>query len=208
MTHGGEMIKKKLSPFGYRDNRDAIWFYVRQFRVFTLDQLEDCTRINRDTIKSYLQGLQKAGYVKHLGKPDPKNGTGNRHVSGQYQLISDCGVEAPKINRQGRLVNTGDKREQMWRTMKILNEFTYRDLAINASIEDSAISNDDAKSYCNKLAKAGYLAVVKKGTRTSLTRYRFLNSKNTGPKPPRVKKVTQVFDPNTNKVMWTSGGDS
>ncbi len=205
---GGETMKTKSSPFGYRENRDQMWIVIREKQEFTINDIEDETRIIRTTIRSYLQGLVSGGYLQILN-PGERKKAGNTFLPERYELINDIGVEAPQVDRKGQEVNRGARREQMWRTMKVLGQFNYKDLAINASLEDSSVSEMDAKKYCNMLYKAGFLALKKRGKPGgTLNVYLFLNSKNTGPKPPRIKQITQVWDANTDKVMYESGGAS
>lgn len=206
MMAGGEIVKTKISPFGYQENREKIWQAIRQRQIFSVDQLEDATRINRDTIKSYLQGLQAAGYIK-IKEAVKRTEKGNSYLSASYMLVNDVGVDAPKLDRKGNHITRGDARDHMWRTMKVLSTFTYRDLAIQASTQEITINEMDAKKYCNHLRKAGYLAIVKKGKPGGvLNVYQFMKSKNTGPKPPVIRQVTQVFDPNKDAVVFQSGG--
>ncbi|HVT35748.1 MAG TPA: hypothetical protein VHE37_09190, partial [Nevskiaceae bacterium] len=43
--------------------RDAVWHAIRALRKFTVGDLERATRQPQDTLRSYLQGLQKAGFI-------------------------------------------------------------------------------------------------------------------------------------------------
>ena len=177
--------------------RQGIWEEIRaQRQGFTLTSLSAATDIHKDTIRTYLQGLEAAGYIhKTFGSP----------IS-SYHLERDVGVEAPRITRDGKPVTQGAAREQMWRTMKIMGDFSWRDLAIAASTEAVVVAESDAKDYCANLVLGGYLVVVSKGQGTgkgaSPSRYRFNRSRNTGPRPPMVQRLKSVFDPNLRKIVW------
>lgn len=177
--------------------RQAIWEEIRaQRQGFTLTSLAAATDIHKDTIRSYLQGLEAAGYI-HRTFESPISG---------YHLERDVGVEAPRVTKDGKPVTQGSGREQMWRTMKIMGDFSWRDLAIAASTEAVVVAESDAQDYCGNLAKAGYLVVVVKGKGTgkgaSPSRYRFNRIRNTGPRPPMVQRLKSVFDPNLCKIVW------
>lgn len=101
----------------------------------------------------------------------------------------------------------------MWRTMRILKEFSAKDLAIQASTETVKVAEGEAKTYVHYLHKAGYLVIVsphRSGNRSmtgKLARYRLIISKFSGPKPPVIQRIKQVFDPNAGKVVWKGGTD-
>lgn len=43
-------------------------------------------------------------------------------------------------------------------------------------------------------------------------RYRFIAGRNSGPRPPQVQRLKQVYDPNLDRVVWrheaaAQGGD-
>jgi hypothetical protein len=118
-------------------------------------------------------------------------------------LLKDVGVDAPRVRKNGEQVTQGLNREQMWRTMRILNSFNATELGVTASTEDVQIIVNDAKDYIGHLHKAGYLvqtALANNGG--GLARYRLFPTMNTGPRPPMVQRVKHVFDPNLNKIVW------
>lgn len=96
----------------------------------------------------------------------------------------------------------GAAQEQMWRTMKILSDFTFRDLAISASTEAVMVNEEAARDYLGALSAAGYLITVQKGGPNRPARYRFNRARNTGPKAPMIQRLKTVFDTNTRQVVW------
>lgn len=184
-----------------RAGREGVWEAIRKLGRFTVRALENRTRESQTMIRSYVQGLVHAGYVA----PEPDSDAGDRSTT--YRLVRDVGVDAPRVREDGTEVTQGRPREQMWRTMKIINEFSPRDLAIQASTEECPVAESDAKHYVRYLQRAGYLVMVDPGKPGVQARYRFLKSRNTGPKPPIIQRVRQVYDPNLQQVVWP-GGDS
>ncbi len=180
--------------------RDAVWAAIRRLgegAAFTPRDIERETDVPGKTVRDYLAGLAAAGYLAAVASKPL-----------MYALARDVGVEAPRVRKDGTEVTQGRGREQMWRTMKVMSTFTARDLAIHASTADSPVSQEDAKSYVGHLNRAGYLALVRqaKGGRPGQAQYRLLRSKNTGPKPPQIQRVKQVWDPNLQQVMWQGEG--
>ncbi len=139
-------------PYGRR----AIWLAFRELAQtgpVSLDALVLKTRINRGTIRTYLDSLVLGGYAEK-----------SAFVRGRttaYRLIRDVGVEHPRLNKRGEPVVTS--RETMWRSMKMLPAFTAADLAVTATTSKCTVSPTDARDYCKHLHAAGYLGVVQGG---------------------------------------------
>ncbi len=194
-----------LQAAGPRNDRQAIWEAIRKHGVngqaFTAadirSQLPAYPALSK--IRDYLIGLTAAEYL------DCKKGN-KAGMPNSYTLKRDTGIEAPRVRKDGSAVTQGLAREQMWRGMKVLNSFDANDLILAATTE---IKLNDAKDYIGHLHKAGYLALTEKSKPSGgLARYCLLPTKYTGPKPPMVQRIKQVFDPNLGKVVWSQGGAS
>lgn len=164
----------------------------------TVTQVAAHARVGRATTLTYIRGLTAAGILS-VSAPPP----GQAAV---YTLERDTGVRTPRVRRDGGPVTQGLARDRMWATAKILGSFSARDLALAASTEDFAVSEADAKSYVHYLHKGGYLALVSAAGRHVQATYRFLRSADSGPQPPQVQRVRQVWDPNLQKVVWSEDG--
>jgi hypothetical protein len=188
--------------------RQAVWQAVRRRKRFTLDDIWHDTKHERATVWSYLKALRAGGYIADDGKAPPRTQTlslkrpQEKHRLMTFKLIKDVGIEAPKLKPDGTPSVQGLPREQMWRTMKLVGDFTFRELAIAARTEIVNVSEEDARAYVKHLKAAGYLMVTKEATPRSLAVYRFVRSKNTGPRAPMIQRLKTVFDPNLCKVMW------
>lgn len=192
-----------LAASKWSQGRETIWAAVRKLRAFTLTELwraVEC-EIPKGTVESYLQGLVSGGYVtKQVGQRKP-----GRFVAARYELARDTGVDAPKVRRDGTPVEQGARRGQMWRTMRMLGDFSPQDLAVAASTAKTTVSAIDAGDYCKYLRKAGYLRCVQASKPGTQAVYSFVKARYTGPKPPQVQRVKQVFDPNVGEVVWPKG---
>lgn len=175
--------------------RDVIWEWIRTLGAFTLRDLTDATDIKPRTITGYLTGLVAAGYLE------------TELLEGRrtWRLIRDTGIEAPRVRADGTEVTQGRGTENLWRTMKILRQFTVAELAATAATDEVAISEATARSYTQALARADYLAVLPRNAPNAPARYRF--ARDTGPKPPQIQRVKLVFDPNTQEQIAIDGAE-
>ena len=193
---------------GGRGPRQQIWEVIRRQREdFTRTSIEKATRVDLATITSFLQSLDRAGYIEPTS--EPARFIERKH----YRLVQDCGVEAPRIDRSGAQVVQSRGTENMWRTMRIMGDFSPRELAMRASTDETTVSVETAKAYARHLTQAGYLIVVEaghtfiRGKGAKQTTYRLLPAKYTGPRPPMIQRTKTVYDPNLGKVVWQEEPD-
>ena len=201
-----------LRPAGFLDAREAAWAAMRELKQFTMDDLERKTKEKNSTLGTYLGSLVKAGFVEIVGHDTRRLSTKDRFAVKNmkhpaiYRLIKDQGVEAPRLKRDGSPVTQGRGRENMWISIKILRDFDWHELAVESSIDDVTVAPCEARDYLQHLYKAGYLQLVRASKPGTAARYRLLPGKFTGPKPPMIQRVKQVFDPNLGQVVWPKDG--
>ncbi len=102
------------------------------------------------------------------------------------------------------VVKTRSPEQNMWTAMRQLKSFSPRELAAHAATEATEVTLEMAQDYCRALLGAEYLTVARKaipGNRLAI--YRLV--KNTGPRPPRAKRVRAVVDDNTETVTVIGG---
>lgn len=196
------MAQKPVDQLRTDERREAVWAAIRTMKDFTLADVCAKTRLHKVSVRDYIIGLAAAGYIAHTSNRR-QPGTGGNPAK-VYTLTHDIGVEAPRVRKDGTPVTQGAGREQMWRTMRILGTFTAKELAVTASTETRGVALSEARAYIHYLHKAGYIFCAFRG---KWTVYRFNPRMYTGPKPPQVQRVKQVFDPNTGRVVWPKGGD-
>lgn len=100
-------------------------------------------------------------------------------------------------NQRRRMVASrgADKREKLWRAMRILRTFTIGELA--AVIELASVKSVSA--FCSELQRAGYLTVQRGNHHQhECARYRLI--RDTGPIAPWAMNYSAaVYDPNEDK---------
>lgn len=185
-----------LEYAGGKSPRQRIWEKIREIKAFTLDDLVGALpgTIHRDTTRAYVKALVAGGYLLH----QPNHPV--EYVD--YTLQKDNGVEAPRLRKDGSEVTQGREQENIWRTLRTVNHtVNYMELAALASTEQHPVAPAFARDYLANLHKAGYVNKIE-------NKYHLLPAKNTGPRPPMIQRIKQVYDPNLGRVVWSdSKGD-
>lgn len=169
------------------------WSVIRELRRFDRPLLVLRVQAHPTTVADYLRRLTLAGYV-------------TRSDNAVYELVNDQ-PDAPRLRRDGTpAAEPGIGQEQMWRSMKMLGEFSPRELAAAASTDAARVTPTTAASYVKHLWRAGYLLCVAEarfgvGKAGAQARYRLKPSMNTGPLAPQVQRTDWVWDPNTRKAL-------
>lgn len=198
-----------------RTPRQKMWDAIREnLNDFTLEQVRAAANMKLDAARDYLTGLVKAGFCIKTHE-QPFN-TGSSLIAPQqaqavyhYKLVRDCGNEAPRVTRAGKLVvDVGMKNEAMWRVLRICGAVTPRQLAALASNDVIVVSEETANTYLRFLCRAEYLTLVQDAKpNVRQAKYKLLNSKNTGAKPPQIQRTKRVFDPNVGSVVYSECPD-
>jgi hypothetical protein len=175
-----------LEYAGGKSPRQRIWEKIRSYNGVTFalaDLIGDLPgTIHKDTTRIYVHSLVAAGYLET--------------EQGFYLLVKDNGVEAPRVRKDGTEVTQGRTQENMWRTLRSLNHtVSYFELASMASTPDHPVSPAFARDYLANLHKAKYVNQIGK-------KYHLNPAMNTGPRPPMIQRISQIFDPNLGKVVW------
>lgn len=176
--------------------QQAVWAEVRRQRDFTVADIANRVDMKRDSVREYIKRLQAGGYVEQAE---------DFQTSWQYRLVKDTGQTAPRLRKDGSPVTQGAGVENLWRAMRMNPQFTIVDLMALSNTETTRVKDRSVRDYVGALVRAGYLRVVRKANpaigQTAL--YRLV--RNTGPKPPQIQRVKQVFDPNLGEVVSAPG---
>ncbi|NOV29205.1 hypothetical protein [Methylomonas sp. ZR1] len=183
-----------LEYAGGKSPRQLIWEQLRHSRNgITLPALVGALpgTIHRDTTRTYVKSLLAGQYLE-------------LDDFGLYKLIKDNGVEAPRVRRDGSEVTLGREQENVWRSLRAVNHpVNYRELAALASTATHPVTPAFAKDYLANLYKAGYVTRNDSKPFKGACKYQLIPSKNTGPRPPMIQRIKQVYDPNLGKVVWS-----
>lgn len=172
--------------------RQEIWEAIRRkTETFTISDVVSATGAVRKTIHDYLGCLAAGGYVDHSAAAAPGQ-------AAHFRMLRDTGHHAPRLRPDGTPVQQGKASEHLWRSMCVLQRFTYRELMETTPIP---IPEGTAKAYCRTLLATGYLRVLRKAEPSKGQIALYALVRKSGPKSPQVQRVKRVFDPNTGQVF-------
>lgn len=200
-----------LERVGALTPRDRMWAAIRALAhprpgapsvQFSGAEVAMLSGQNVDTTMTYIAGLTKARFVEVMmeGRPPTAKPKREFHL---LILVRDVGVEAPRVNKEGKLVTAGLANTQMWNTMRHWKgDFNALDIALAAATPEQPVSEQNAVFYCQCLKKARYLTVTTPSKPGTKARFRFVPARNSGPRAPLIQKDKSVMDANTGAVVW------
>lgn len=97
--------------------------------------------------------------------------------------------------------------DNLWLAMRRLRNFSPTDLAAHANTETVEVPVQKASDYCRALLAAGYLRVTRRAAPAMKREAIYALARDTGPRPPREKRVRAVYDPNTEETRMIGGGE-
>lgn len=190
--------KAHLVTTGTKEPRQKIWEAIRQLAPgFSINDIARRSGQMPSEITRYFKVLAKAGVIQLIEKNLAK-------TSGVYALVKDEGAEHPRLNSKGERTYAHLATENIWRTIRILGGDLTADAIVQASsVGDVTLTVIKVRQYLNALTEAGYLQKQEHSTTTPEI-YRLVHGKNTGPRPPEIRKLDslQVYDPNLNKLVY------
>ena len=185
----------RMESAGGRGALQRIWEAVRLHRDdFTPFLIHSSSEASGGAIRSYLHSLRAGGFIERI------NQRAKTADEQHYRLIRDCGIEYPRLTAKGTPITRDLCTEAIWRTMRIIGEFSIKELVAFAATPDRPIAAITVTNYLRHLVQAGYVQQVSKSKYNG--RYRLIASKYTGPKPPVVGRSAYVYDPNLDSVVW------
>lgn len=177
------------------------WSVIRELSTsqttFTVKDVYGLTGgVGRQTVANYIAALVEDGYVSLVSV---RQGPG--WIEKSYRLDRDS--RRPPV--LSALHNPqAIRRQQLWRAMRCLREFTVHELAVAASTEEAPVSDGVAQNYLWWLRRAGYVVLLGRTGRSG--RYRLLPRQDTGPKAPIVQHREKcVLDRNNGAVVNLNG---
>ena len=186
--------------------RQRVWTAIRKHRdEFTIQQVADIGQMKYDSTRDFITGLKKAGIIGEVRREKLPN-MSQRIELIYFKLIEDYGYNAPSVDRKGNLLGkTATVNKAMWNTLRITKQpVNANELAAISSTDEQNVSIETADSYLRFLHHAGYLKIARAAHHAvRKAKYQLLPSMDTGPNPPQIQRAKQVFDPNTNQVMYS-----
>lgn len=185
--------RRKPQEMTAEERRVAIWAAMRARGDddWSVRDITRATDIPRWTVKDLADRLVLAGYATCE--------EGERGL--RFKLTHKAGVQPPRLRPDGTPAEQGSGQLNMWRSMRVTREFSTTDLAAYSTVPPVVVSPASAQKYCARLARTGFLRPLPRRSRADGMRYRLI--RNTGPKPPRIRRDGTVEDPNTGETYST-----
>jgi hypothetical protein len=174
--------------------RERAWCHAQAMGAFTYKDLAEAADISREAATALVRTWEARGSLRR--RPDA---LGARIV---FEVTGEADTPCAKGARR---VRAATPQGNMWRAIRGLGAFTYRDVAMHANTSSVPVSEGAARDYCRMLANAGYLRVERKAQpKGRLAVYRLV--RDTGPRPPRERRVRAVWDDNRGEYAYIAGG--
>lgn len=190
----------------YQSPRQRVWTAIRKHREeFTIKQVAELGQMKYDSTRDFITGLRKAGIIAEVRREQVPNMSKKIEMI-YFKLVEDYGYNAPSVDRQGNILGkTATVNKAMWNTLRITKQpVNATELAAISSTDVQQVSIETADSYLRFLHHAGYLRIAREAHHAvRKAKYQLLPGMDTGPIPPQIQRAKQVFDPNTNTVMYS-----
>lgn len=154
-----------------------IWMTARELKTFTVPELEVATGVARATIQQAIKRFVVRGYLRGDGK----------RRNQRFEVLD----KTPQA--------FGPRDTRIWQIMRKMKTFSALDVAAWSTRDDDDVTTEDVQRYIRPLLDAGYVRVrgeAQRGKRPA--RYQLV--RDTGPKPPVMKRIQAVYDPNTAEI--------
>ncbi len=176
--------------------REAAWDYIQSQTEFRAEDIARATGCAASTAQNWIYQWEKEKLIRIVRSEIKKR---------FYRVTGKHAPLPPSFRTDMSAVPNQTIQGNLWRTMRMMKQFSPVDLAIHSTTDEVDVTDQAAKEYCRMLLRAGYLRVVEKaipGRRDPL--YRLIN--NTGPKPPVEKRIRAVYDSNRDEFTHIAGG--
>ncbi|MDF2232199.1 hypothetical protein P2H44_06495 [Albimonas sp. CAU 1670] len=183
--------QRKPQEMTAEERRAAIWAAMRAKGDddWSVRDITRATDIPRWTVKDLADRLVLAGYAARE--------EGERGL--RFRLTHKAGPQAPRLRADGTPASQGSGQLNMWRSMRVAREFSTTDLAAYSSVPPVVVAPSSAQKYCLRLARAGYLRPLPRRSGSGEVRYVLV--RDTGPRPPRIRRDGTLEDPNTGETV-------
>lgn len=185
-------------------DRQALWEIAKEIDARNGDEgwgnkdLVYAFHRSREYCAQALKDWERWGYVKMIRRKGARK---------FYRFVPGKEGTPPVTGVDGKVIREATPQQNMWRAMRGLvpMTFNYMDIWHHANTPNTPVTKTQAHAYCRMLAHAGYLKVTQKANgKGRLARYKLI--RNTGPLPPREKRVRGVWDENDQRFIYVAEG--
>lgn len=192
----------KLLTQSLQTPRERVWTAILAVggggSHFTVGDVQDRCRpmVNFEAVRQAMACFTASGHLSKVKASTVLQEHGNRHSTPLFELVNAT-PEAPRVTAGGKPALQGLGVLAMWRSMRVLSAFDFRDIAASATLAPLVVSEETARKYVDALYRAGYLQQMRVPTRQLPGRYRL--KRYTGPHAPAITRRKAVLDRNTGE---------
>jgi hypothetical protein len=182
----------------------TVWTITRRLKIFSIDSLTAETVYTEAQIKRLVVRWAKARALELVRiDADRRKWWGIRPEMTDLPTVNDG--QAQRVRMAGNPAESPPTpHRNMWRYMLRNESFSPVDVAAASNTPTVVVSVDDARTYCQLLARFAYLAVVKKA-RPGVVEARYRLIRKTGPEAPQPKRIGVIVDPNLGEIIYPEG---
>lgn len=172
------------------------WNAATKLDTFTHWELAERADVSYYSVSSTVNGWVKEGRAEVVGRDADKRK--------RFRITEPADAPAFPTRPDGSGTRVQSKHGNMWTVIRQLKMFQPLDIAVHATAGAIDVSEEDARGYCQQLVNAGYLKVERKarpGLRPAI--YRLI--RNTGPMPPRERRIRAIYDDNECRFTYVAG---
>jgi hypothetical protein len=173
----------------YLKTEDRAFAQLPDLGVFHFTDLSRVAGINEETARRYILRWEQAGKVR-IARKD-----GNT----RFYILAEQPIPASATTEPGR-----SAEGNMWRTMRLLRQFSPTDVAAHSNVGGISVTVQQARAYCRALLDAQYLRVLQTAVPGKREAF-FKLVGDTGPAAPKTRRVTGLHDPNTGAFILPEG---
>lgn len=184
------MTPRVSVPLANQAVADAAWAAAQTLPQFGYAELSITLRISERSVGRLVRSWVGEGRLIQVQEGNPRQ-------RGIWKVDPAYVAKPAPVSRT--------VEECIWTAMRQAKSFTPRVLAASACTPEIEVTLEAAQAYCRALLASGHLAVTRKavpGTTEAI--YRLV--RNTGPRPPRERRVRAVVDENTEQTIVIGGG--
>ena len=172
------------------ETEQNIWGYINSRDKFSYAELEAHFPIPRYTIRTLVRQMKRMGCIRVAQTK------GNRVYYTAKSVINEI---------ENKVQKRSSPEGAMWTAIRMLGPYTAEDVACSLSGTDLNLSQQQVKTYMQRLLSAGYLRVVRRATPDRGREAVYLLINDTGPLPPIIRRKRVIIDQNEERVVFVEG---
>ncbi len=174
---------------------DYLWSLMMETHetgdIFSVRSIQQRSSASEPTVREFIGRLLRGRFIEQrIERPEI------------WFAVAKPQAETPRVRKDGSLIESAGAAQCMWNAMRTLFQqgFDAIDLAGYASTDEVKITLSAAQLYIKRLAAAGYLIKLQKGS-SATALWRLDPARNTGPHAPMILKTQLLFDPNKGDII-------